>query len=187
MSTSIPLPNNLPTPELSTDYCYEISKWVFDNYDREDIILATVHGSYLYGTAHENSDLDFYVVVEGGKPLKKIFTTPNGYTIDVSQKPVENFIHLLHEGTHEALEALYSPYAVWDEESFWAAHVKSQRVNLASFAKKHLSTADSFREFAKNRPEKAEKFLAHAQRLEHNVEQAYDNNGYYNPVWKALS
>ena len=185
MSTQI-LPENLPAPERSAQYCYEISQWVCDNYDRDDVIFATVHGSYLYGTAHAESDLDFYVVVEGGKPTKKIFNTENGYTIDVSQKPVENFVRLLQEGTHEAIEALYSPYAVWDGSSTWYDFLKSQRVNVASFAKKHLSAADSFRRMAEAKPEKAEKLLAHADRLEHNVEEAYTNNGFYNTVWKVF-
>lgn len=185
MSTQI-LPENLPTPELSAQYCYEISQWVFDNYVRDDVIFATVHGSYLYGTAHAESDLDFYVVVEGGESKKEIFGTQNGYVIDVSQKPVEDFVRLLQEGTHEAVEALYSPYSVWDESSAWYSFLKSQKVNLALFAKKHLSAADSFRELAGAKPEEAKKFLAHADRLENNVEEAYANNGFYNPVWKTF-
>lgn len=62
MGTQI-LPENLPTPELSAQYCYEISQWVFDNYDRDDVIFATVHGSYLYGTAHIRSLISIFMLL----------------------------------------------------------------------------------------------------------------------------
>ena len=61
-----------PKRELTKQFCYEISEWLVDNIDRNDVIMGTVHGSYLYGTAHKDSDLDLYVVVEKGKNKSKV-------------------------------------------------------------------------------------------------------------------
>lgn len=177
---------SLPTPELTAEYCHVFSKWVFDNYGADDVLMATIHGSYLYGTAHENSDLDCYVVTLHGKNTHKEYMTDNGYVLDVRRNNLERYVELVGAGAHQAVEAFYSPYAVWNTESAWHPFLQAQRTNLADFAKKCLSAADAFREQAENKPEKAKKFVTHADRLEYGVEHALDHQGAYTPVWKPL-
>ena len=177
---------NLPTPELTVEYCHVFSKWVFDNFGSDDVLMATIHGSYLYGTAHENSDLDCYVVTLNGKNTHKEFRTDNGYILDVRRNSLDRYVELVGYGAHQAVEAFYSPYAVWDTTSVWYPFLRAQRTNLASFAKKCLSAADAFREQGELKPEKAKKFFMHADRLEYGVEYALDHNGAYMPVWKDL-
>ena len=180
------LKENLPTPELTVEYCHVFSQWVFDNFGSDDVLMATIHGSYLYGTAHENSDLDCYVVTLDGKNTHKEFKTDNGYILDVRRNSLERYVELVGYGAHQAVEAFYSPYAVWDTTSVWYPFLRAQRTNLASFAKKCLSAADAFREQGELKPEKAKKFFMHADRLEYGVEYALDHNGAYTPVWKDL-
>ena len=177
---------NLPTPELTVEYCHVFSQWVFDNFGSDDVLMATIHGSYLYGTAHENSDLDCYVVTLDGKNTHKEFRTDNGYILDVRRNSLERYVELVGYGAHQAVEAFYSPYAVWNTTSVWYPFLRAQRTNLASFAKKCLSAADAFREQGELKPEKAKKFFMHADRLEYGVEYALDHNGAYTPVWKDL-
>lgn len=177
---------NLPTPELTVEYCHVFSQWVFDNFGSDDVLMATIHGSYLYGTAHENSDLDCYVVTLNGKNTHKEFRTDNGYILDVRRNSLERYVELVGYGAHQAVEAFYSPYAVWDTTSVWYPFLRAQRTNLASFAKKCLSAADAFREQGELKPEKAKKFFMHADRLEYGVEYALDHNGAYTPVWEDL-
>lgn len=177
---------NLPTPELTVEYCHVFSQWVFDNFGSDDVLMATIHGSYLYGTAHENSDLDCYVVTLDGKNTHKEFRTDNGYILDVRRNSLGRYVELVGYGAHQAVEAFYSPYAVWDTTSVWYPFLRAQRTNLASFAKKCLSAADAFREQGELKPEKAKKFFMHADRLEYGVEYALDHNGAYTPVWKDL-
>lgn len=177
---------NLPTPELTVEYCHVFSQWVFDNFGSDDVLMATIHGSYLYGTAHENSDLDCYVVTLNGKNTHKEFRTDNGYILDVRRNSLERYVELVSYGAHQAVEAFYSPYAVWDTTSVWYPFLRAQRTNLASFAKKCLSAADAFREQGELKPEKAKKFFMHADRLEYGVKYALYHNGAYTPVWKDL-
>lgn len=99
---------------------------------------------------------------------------------------LDRYVELVGHGAHQAVEAFYSPYAVWYTTSVWYPFLRAQRTNLASFAKKCLSAADEFREQGELKPEKAEKFFMHADRLEYGVEHALDHNGEYTPVWKDL-
>ena len=112
--------------------------------------------------------------------------TDNGYVLDVRRNNLERYVELVGAGAHQAVEAFYSPYAVWNTESAWYPFLQAQRTNLADFAKKCLSAADAFREQAEDKPEKAKKFVTHADRLEYGVEHALDHQGAYTPVWKSL-
>ena len=76
--------------------------------------MATIHGSYLYGTAHENSDLDCYIVTLDGENTHTEYTTRNGYVIDVRRNDLKRYTELLKIGAHQAVEAFNSPYAVWN-------------------------------------------------------------------------
>lgn len=78
------------------------------------MLYKTVHGSRLYGTAHENSDHDFYVVIAPtGKRKYAKQSIVNG--IDTTTVDLPTFIRHATMGVPQALEAMWSPCAIVDE------------------------------------------------------------------------
>lgn len=76
----------------------------------DDVILETVHGSRLYGLAHEQSDYDIYRVVAGSrKPSQHI---ADG--VDVLTLPFDRFWNQCAKGVPQALEAMFSAQATVD-------------------------------------------------------------------------
>lgn len=70
------------------------------------MIFETVHGSHLYGLAHEGSDMDLYKVYEGrGKDLKQSVHAG----VDVVRGDLEAFLVRALSGSHQSCEALFSP------------------------------------------------------------------------------
>lgn len=77
------------------------------------MLFKTVHGSHLYGTAHENSDKDFYVVIEPtGKRKYAKQTIVDG--IDTTTVDLGTWLRHCQFGVPQALEAMFSPLAIYD-------------------------------------------------------------------------
>ena len=74
---------------------------------RDVVLLHTVHGSHLYGLAHEGSDLDTYTVIAGGHRGRQCITDGD----DAVLMPLAVFVRQLHCGSPQSLEALFSPIA----------------------------------------------------------------------------
>lgn len=72
------------------------------------LLLRTVHGSRLYGLAHENSDYDWYFVYD--VELNRGNQSVHG-DYDETVVPVRLFMEQLAEGMPKALEAFFSPFA----------------------------------------------------------------------------
>ena len=68
-------------------------------------LLRLVHGSHLYGTAHENSDLDTYVVYSGKGKSKQTITGDD----DVIVHSLDSFLIQASKGVPQALEAMFAP------------------------------------------------------------------------------
>lgn len=175
--------NMRPEPTRTASFCHDASQWAFNEYTEKgyDVIFATVHGSYLYGTAHEKSDVDFYVVVSGGKGNQKKYEDDT----DVIVINVEDFFARFWDGSHQAVEALYSPYAVWNNQSYYLSLLKALRPSWSAFMRKCLSASKSFRERAiegeKGNPEKLNR---HADRLEESAVAMLE--GRYTPVYRRF-
>lgn len=73
------------------------------------VILETIHGSHLYGLAHENSDEDFFRVVRGGSGRTKHRITED---LDYVEMPLDTFLANVFKGSHQSCEALFSRHAV---------------------------------------------------------------------------
>ena len=74
------------------------------------LIFSTVHGSHLYGLAHEESDLDVYNVYEG-KSLK-LRQSMSGKD-DSVRGTLDAFLARAYTGSHQSVEALFSKQKVW--------------------------------------------------------------------------
>lgn len=74
-----------------------------------NVHLATLHGSRLYGLAHEGSDTDYYIVADFGYH-RALQEAQNG--VDVRLVPLRLFMQQIADGNPMALEALWSPSAV---------------------------------------------------------------------------
>lgn len=68
------------------------------------LLLRTLAGSRLYGTAGPDSDWDFYEVYDDIRPRQ----TPS-FHADTIQMPLSKWIMLCEKGTHQALDALWCP------------------------------------------------------------------------------
>lgn len=173
----------LPQPERSTDFCHKASRWVYELYSDKgyEVIFATVHGSYLYGTAHSKSDVDFYVVVKEGKGKQKKYEDSS----DVILIDLEHFLTKVKEGTHQSIEALYSPYAIWNDNSYFTPMVKRLYPSCTSFMKKCLSASTSLMERVESGGEKdVTKMSRHAKRLEESAVSMLE--GRYSPVYQKF-
>jgi len=173
----------LPQPERSTDFCHKVSRWVYELYSDKgyEVIFATVHGSYLYGTAHSKSDVDFYVVVKEGNGKQKKYEDNS----DVILIDLEHFLEKVKEGTHQSIEALYSPYAVWNDNSYYTPMVKRLYPSCTSFMKKCLSASTSLIERIESGGEKdIIKMSRHAKRLEESAISMLE--GEYSPVYQKF-
>ena len=166
-----------PEKKLTKDFCYEVSEWLVENIDRDDVILGTVHGSYLYGTAHKDSDLDLYVVVENGKNKSKVV-----HGQDVQIMNMKTFVRLAEEGSHQAVESLYSPYKVFKEDTPYKEYINSIRPSQYNFWKKCHSAAKAF--YHQGIEQNNKKKLRHSKRLEQAAQDMMD--GTYSPVWKNI-
>lgn len=79
------------------------------------VLFKTVHGSRLYGLAHENSDEDFYTVVDKVKNRKARYAKQS--IIGDEDSMVVDFgtwVDMCKSGVPQALEAMFSDMAVED-------------------------------------------------------------------------
>ena len=213
----MPAPFNFAVPSFHdtaltyTDYCHRVSIALFeqasahystvnpDGTVTNPVLFATVHGSYLYGTAHQNSDLDYYVVVDGVKSKQSV----NDAGVDVQHFSTAKFLELVGAGSHQAVEALYSPYAVFNSDHPYYAMVRHLQPSVFAFLRKSLSAATSFRYRvaeavgARHPPDVPDdvvldvahhKPLRHANRLEDGARTVL-HGGFaaYSPVWTSTT
>ena len=190
-----------------TEYCQRVSIALFeqasqhysvtdpDGTQSNPVLLATVHGSYLYGTAHADSDLDCYLVVDGIKNKQSVSDTG----VDTARFSTTKFLELVNAGSHQAVEALYSPYAVFNSRHPYYEMVQRLQPSVFNFMRKSMSAATSFRyrvaeELGVDHPNlipdnavldyTQHKRLRHAKRLEAGVNTVL-RGGFqaYSPVW----
>lgn len=79
------------------------------------VLFKTIHGSRLYGLAHENSDEDFYTVVDKVKNQKARYARQS--IVGDEDSMVVDFgtwVDMCKSGVPQALEAMFSDHAVYD-------------------------------------------------------------------------
>lgn len=174
---------NLPKREFSERFCRSVSEALLEAFSDSDPVLATIHGSFLYGTAHKESDLDLYVVTEQSARAKQVIDA-DGH--DVVVVGMGHFLESVAQGGHQAVEALCSPHAAWNEDSSLHAMLARTTVPAGRCAETWQATAQKFRnrsEAVKNE-DVARKLRHHAGRLDEMAERMF--YGRYSPVWKPF-
>lgn len=79
-----------------------------------DWIFRTIHGSHLYGTAHPRSDRDIYTVVPGDARTRHQVNEAEG--TDNVVVSWDRYLELVRTGSHQAVEALFSPFQEWNPD-----------------------------------------------------------------------
>lgn len=80
-----------------------------------ELIFSTVHGSHLYGLAHEGSDRDVYYVYEGkGRNLRHAMNGDD----DSVRGTLDAFLERAYTGSHQSVEALFSQKKDWSPGMF---------------------------------------------------------------------
>lgn len=107
------------------------------------LIFKTVHGSHLYGTAHEGSDRDIYEVYEGSET--KLTQRVSGQD-DVVRGDLEAFLLRALSGSHQSLETLFSPVKEWEPgmEEKYGAFLSGLRVTGRDVFEKYERTIKTF-------------------------------------------
>ena len=180
--------------------CHELSKHTYASaYARygNNLLMATVHGSWLYGTAHEQSDTDLYVVVDAARTTQRV----DADGLDVMRINTAMYFEQLATGSHQAVEAHYSPYRVVNTTHPWARMLLHTVPSARDFARKSLSASTAFRrrvsdELVAQRmtdPHSVatlttahNKAIGHAARLEDKASAVlHDGFHGFTPVWTA--
>lgn len=117
------------------------------------MLFKTIHGSHLYGLAHENSDRDYYVVVDR-VPKKKAKYAKQSIVDGVDTTTVDfgTWVNQCQLGVPQALEAAFSRYPLFE-----SAGIKEYRNSLRvgnGMRDRYYRTIDNFLaepDFKKNR------------------------------------
>ena len=137
------------------------------------LLFKTVHGSHLYGLAHELSDLDTFEV-HGYDKMRSRHKVAGG--LDVTRHSYERFMSLCSSGSPQNLEALYS----------YRAEVDNLPFNRFNFRPDLRLTRETYHRTVKNFwlrgwEESDFKLRRHALRLYLNY-RTFEVRGWFNPT-----
>lgn len=81
----------------------------------DEIVFSTLHGSRLYGFAHEGSDFDtFTVTTSRSTRVRQAVDAAGNDRVHVG---IWRFLDLATSGSHQSVEALFSPLKEWGPAS----------------------------------------------------------------------
>lgn len=106
-------------------------------------LFRTIHGSRLYGLAHAGSDTDVFVVTSSSRPGARHGFLPDG--TDCSTRGLDQFLAHAASGSHQNVEALFSPFKEWTVEGLpYRPMIESMRVAGADVFDKYERTIRKF-------------------------------------------
>ena len=76
-----------------------------------ETIFTTTHGSRLYGFAHADSDFDTFTVTDSTS--RRVKQSVDGEGNDRAIVGINRFLNLAVSGSHQSVEALFSPVKEW--------------------------------------------------------------------------
>ena len=136
------------------------------------LLYKTIAGSRLYGTNRPESDYDWIEVYSSmrSRPRHKVTEETDVIKISLSE-----FMRLAHAGSHQMLEAMFSPRTeidlFYDMRSRYYAHT-------ANTTKRYMAT---IQKFGDHKARKREKAMRTALRMTYNLEELLET-GRFNPV-----
>lgn len=197
-STTVILPNGeeyspkdlfgevMPVKKLTPEFCNAMSQWILNHSGYSNTIFGTIHGSFLYGTAREDSDINTFIIHVNDDSTVQVDSIEDEMEVDVEGVSLAKFIEGLEEGNIKYVEALYSPYASFSDDEIHK-QLMSVEIGKEKFSTQAIEKATEMRSIAENEQDdsNALKYLRHAKRLEAAAQTMHD--GQYTPVWKPLS
>lgn len=102
-------------------------------------IFETVHGSHLYGLAHAGSDADLFIVYADDR---KMLQEMHGDD-DITTSGLRDFLDKALGGSHQSLEALFSPVKVWSDLRYYSM-LEGLRVPAGPVREKYRRTIHRF-------------------------------------------
>lgn len=197
-STTVILPNGeeyspqdlagevMPVKRITPEFCHSMSQWITEHSGYSNTIFGTIHGSFLYGTAKEDSDINTFIVHVDDDATVQVDSIEDEMEVEVEGVSLTKFIEGLENGEIKYVEALYSPYASFSDEEI-EKQLMSVEVGKDQFSTQAIEKATEMRSIAENEQDdgSALKYLRHAKRLETAAQTMHD--GKYTPVWKTLS
>lgn len=136
-------------------------------------LFTTVHGSRLYGFHHDASDFDLFTVTDDSARRVRQHVTGR---IDVANVGLNHFLSLAHSGSHQSVEALFSPVKEWTAEGEkYRPMIEATRITGGAVFEKYERTIRKFcyGDFKRRR---------HAVRLSINLCELRD----YGRIWPRL-
>lgn len=104
------------------------------------LIFTTVHGSHLYGLAHEGSDRDIYYVYAGkGTKLRQSMSGDD----DSVRGTLDAFYQRALSGSHQSVEALFSKEKVW-YNSMYRPMLENLKITGSEVFDKYMRTIKKF-------------------------------------------
>lgn len=139
-------------------------------------VFSTVHGSHLYGLEHADSDQDVFTVTTSTAPRARQHIRLDG--TDTAVVGFDAFVRRAISGSHQSVEALFSPYQQWSSHLELQPYLRGLRIGGAAVAAKYERTILAFSggDYKKRR---------HAARLSLNLDQLR-RHGRFCPVLNDL-
>jgi predicted nucleotidyltransferase len=107
-----------------------------------EIIFTTVHGSRLYGFAHDESDFDTFTVTTSKSQRAEHTVVGEHDRVVVG---LERFLELAMSGSHQSVEALFSRVKVWADTEAAAQHRPMlERIRVGGVGEKFDRTIRKF-------------------------------------------
>lgn len=132
-------------------------------------LFETIHGSRLYNLHHENSDYDYFRVIDEGKTRQTIQGLDDSLVMSY-----DRFMDRLNHGSPQSLEALFSHQATIDEFPYLRQGFQIGREETFNT---YMRTIKAFAHSQKD----TLKRQRHAFRLSMNLNDLY-RYGYFNPT-----
>lgn len=107
-------------------------------------IFRTVHGSRLYGFEHAGSDYDTFIVTDSSARRSRQFIAGDQDTFEVG---IHRFLELALSGSHQSVEALFSPVKEWADTAAaarWRPLIEGARVGGPEVFEKYERTIRKF-------------------------------------------
>lgn len=112
-----------------------------------EVVFRTVHGSHLYGMAGPHSDVDIYTVTTSrNRARQTVARHSDGTVSDAVTIGFDTFLEYAFSGSHQSVEALFSPYKEWGDgmEECYGAMLDGMRVTGGDVLAKYGRTIASF-------------------------------------------